>query len=106
GAWLAASWRLPEPIRYAIAASHTRDDAGSPDDGGGADGGGGPARAPGASAELVRLGRVVRVAGALADIWVRSDAAPAARLAHEVAASALGLTGNDLEPVLSRMAAA
>jgi len=94
GAWLAGAWRLPEPIRVAIAISHGSEDA---DPSGGAP-------APGAG--VLRLGRVVRVAGALADIWVRSDAAPATRLAREVAAGALGLSGADLEPVLSRMAAA
>jgi diguanylate cyclase (GGDEF)-like protein len=86
GAWLAQTWRLPEPIRLAIAASHGVEPAG-------------------ASAELLRMARIVRVSGSLADIWIHEDAA-AASVAARQAASSSGLGIPDLEPVLSRMAAA
>ncbi len=91
GAWLLGTWKLPEPLREAIASSHypMRD-----------------IECAGRHADVVALARIVRLAGLLADIWVRSDAAAATELVKEEARDFAGVKSTDLEAVLVRTAAA
>jgi diguanylate cyclase (GGDEF)-like protein len=91
GAWLLRTWKLPEPLRNAVAFSHR------------------PAieiQGCGLHADVVRLAQIVRLSGSLADIWVRADAAAAAQLVKDDAPTMVGLKPADLEPVLVRTAAA
>jgi diguanylate cyclase (GGDEF)-like protein len=91
GAWLLASWNFPAPLRRAVGASHQEPPAA----------GTGKVRD-----DIDRLVGIVRLAGALADIWVRADAAEALKHAKELGRSFLGSSETLLEPVLARTAAA
>jgi diguanylate cyclase (GGDEF)-like protein len=91
GAWLLGNWRLPEPLRHAVAFSHSEADE---------------IQASGLQADVARLVRIVRLSGAIADIWVHADAAGATGLVREQALNLLGLEAAQLEPVLTRTAAA
>ena len=90
GAWLAAHWRLPEPLQWAIGASHM--DPGT--------------QPPGKHEDLMRLARIVGVSGLIADIWVSQAASAATENARYGAEDLLGLTADKLEPILARTAAA
>jgi len=90
GAWLLASWNFPAPLRRAVAASHLDQPTGSPR----------------VRDDIDRLVGIVRLAGALSDIWVRADAAEALRQAKELGRAILGSSEALLEPVLARTAAA
>jgi diguanylate cyclase (GGDEF)-like protein len=91
GSWLLGTWRLPEPLRQAVALSHSSV--------------GGIASA-GLHADVDRLARIVALSGAVADIWVRSNAVAASEVARDMAMDFVGLTPPALEPVLTRAAAA
>ncbi|MEO8214441.1 MAG: GGDEF domain-containing protein, partial [Myxococcales bacterium] len=91
GAWLVGTWKLPEPLRYAIANSHA------------------PvahAPVPGLHRDLSTLATLVRLSGLVADIWVRPDAGAATQAFKDEAANIAELKVADLEPVLTRTAAA
>jgi len=90
GAWLLTSWNFPLPLRRAVGASHQAPSSAPPQ----------------ARDDIDRLMKIVRMSGALADIWVRDDAALALKLAQEAARSVLGWNEAMLEPVLARTAAA
>jgi diguanylate cyclase (GGDEF)-like protein len=90
GAWLLASWNFPAPLRRAVGASHLEP----------------PSGAPKARDDIERLVGIVRLAGALADIWVRDDAACALKEAKELGRSILGSSEALLDPVLARTASA
>jgi diguanylate cyclase (GGDEF)-like protein len=91
GAWMLGNWRLPEPLRQAVAFSHRRSDE---------------IQASGLPAEVARLVRIVRLSGSCADIWVRTDTSGAAGAVREHALDLLGLEAPQIEAVLTRTAAA
>jgi diguanylate cyclase (GGDEF)-like protein len=91
GAWLLANWRLPEPLRQAVAFSHrSAADIG----------------ASGIHADIIRLVRIVRMSGLLADIWIHADATAATELVKDTSLETVGLQPGQLEPILTRTAAA
>jgi diguanylate cyclase (GGDEF)-like protein len=65
-----------------------------------------PSGSPKARDDIDRLVGIVRLAGALSDIWVRADAAEALRQAKALGRAILGSSEALLEPVLARTAAA
>ena len=91
GTWLLATWKLPEPLRFAIAASHTSTDE---------------LEVAGLHGDLIALAGIVRLSGLLADIWMQPDTAAATRAAKLEAQGVPGLKPADLETVLIRTAAA
>ncbi len=91
GAWLLGTWKLPEPLRRAVAASHVRvRDLESLNQ----------------HSDLVGLARIVRLSGLLADIWVRADTTTATEVLKEEATDFAELTPAAIETVLTRTAAA
>ena len=90
GRWLLETWHLPEPLRIAVGLSHR-----SPAE---LDGRGLPA-------DVLRLARVVRLSGLVADIWIRGGIAETRATAEE-AAGTVGLAPSDLDAVLARIAEA
>jgi len=91
GAWLLGTWRLPDPLRQAVALSHSS-----------------PQGIAGGTShpDVKRLVEIVRLSGAIADIWVRSNPSAAGEIVREMALVFLGLDPSALEPVLTRTAAA
>jgi HD-like signal output (HDOD) protein len=86
--FLARSWNLPPLLEQAAQASH------------------GAAAAPGADARRRRFLACVELSGRLADVWVAPGDAESVRPALEAARAALGLAGEALEALVSRMALA
>ncbi|MFL5264080.1 MAG: HDOD domain-containing protein [Anaeromyxobacteraceae bacterium] len=87
--FLARSWHLPPLLEHAAQASH-----------------GGGAAAPGADARRRRFLACVELSGRLADVWVAPGDAETVRPALEAARAALGVAGEALEALVSRMALA
>lgn len=90
GAWLLGQWKLPQPLREAIGASHRPV---------------GDIQLSG-HADVVGLARIVRLSSLVADIWVRGDAAAATEVLKHEARDLVGLKSTDLEGVLTRTVAA
>ena len=91
GAWLLGTWKLPEPLRHAVALSHRPANEGQGSD---------------LHADVVRLVAITRLAGLLADVWVRADASAATECLKEEALEGVDMAPAALEPVLTRTAAA
>ncbi|MES1172054.1 MAG: GGDEF domain-containing protein [Bacteroidota bacterium] len=91
GAWLLGNWKLPEPLRLAVAFSHRSGD---------------DMAASGMHADIARLARIIRLSGSVADIWVRAEAGAATEVVKEEATALVGLTPAQLDSVLTRTAAA
>ena len=88
GAWLAQHWNMPESLRTAVRRSH-EDAAGTgmPDD-------------------VIKLARLVRIGGLIAEIWCGPDPAAAMAHVHELGRAAWDLDQAKLEPILAKIAAA
>jgi diguanylate cyclase (GGDEF)-like protein len=91
GSWLLGTWRLPEPLRQAVMLSHSSAQG---------------IASAGLHADVDKLARIVALSGAIADIWVRENATVASEVARDMAMDFVGLVPVNLEPVLTRSAAA
>ena len=91
GAWLVGSWRLPEPLRQAVALSHASVET---------------IEAAGLHVDVQKMVRIVRLSGTIADIWVRPNPAAATAIVKEEALRFIGLAPEQVEPILARAAAA
>ena len=91
GAWLVGSWRLPEPLRQAVALSHASVET---------------IEAAGLHVDVQKMVRIVRLSGTIADIWVRPNPAAATAIVKEEALRFIGLAPEQVAPILARAAAA
>lgn len=95
GAWLIGTWHLPEPLRWAVAWSHklASDLEVS-------------AAAVGLHEDIVRLAKIVRMSGVVADVWGCRNTGFAMEVLKAEAPRTVGLAADELEPVLTRVATA
>jgi len=95
GAWLIGTWHLPEPLRLAVAWSHKSTvELGS------------SAGTVGLHEDVIRLAKIVRLSGVVADVWGCRNTGFAMEVLKAEAPRTVGLAADELAPILSRVAAA
>jgi len=90
GGWMVESWKLPRPLCHAVLRSHQ----------------GQPALDNALPEDVRKLASVVRVAGLVADIWLRSEPGECATVARAAAFAELGFNPLTFEAALTKTAAA